>query len=186
MKAWMLLAASITVLPGTAYAQNHQPYAGLQNRDIKALSAQQIDDLKAGRGMGLALAAELNGYPGPMHVLELADRLRLSASQREKVQGLLSAMRAEAVPLGEKLIADEADLERQFASRTITPQSLTVSMQTIGATQTALRTAHLKYHLSTLALLEDSQVRSYSELRGYSGDQAPRHGHRHRHGGQRH
>ncbi len=40
------------------------PYAGFQDRPIKALSQQQIDDLQAGRGMGLALAAELNGYPG--------------------------------------------------------------------------------------------------------------------------
>src|SRR6266849_3579115 len=55
---------------GTASAQSQQPYAGLQTRPIKAISEQQIADLKAGRGMSLALAAELNGYPGPKHVLE--------------------------------------------------------------------------------------------------------------------
>jgi hypothetical protein len=37
----------------------------LEQRDIKTLSNQQIADLRAGRGMGLALAAELNGYAGP-------------------------------------------------------------------------------------------------------------------------
>jgi hypothetical protein len=31
--------------------------------------------------MGLALAAELNGYPGPIHVLELGDQLNLSSVQ---------------------------------------------------------------------------------------------------------
>jgi hypothetical protein len=46
-----------------ALAQSQQPYAGLAGRSIKALSEQQIADLQAGRGMGLALAAELNGYP---------------------------------------------------------------------------------------------------------------------------
>ena len=54
------------------------PYAGQQTRPIKALSDQQVADLIAGRGIGLALAAELNGYPGPSHLLELADRLDLS------------------------------------------------------------------------------------------------------------
>ena len=36
---------------------------------IRGLSEQEIDDLTNGRGMGLARAAELNGYPGPLHVL---------------------------------------------------------------------------------------------------------------------
>jgi hypothetical protein len=45
------------------------------DRPIKALSAEQIADLKAGQGLSLALAAELNGYPGPRHVLELGKQL---------------------------------------------------------------------------------------------------------------
>ena len=69
-----------------ALAQSQQPYAGLEARPIKALSEQQIADLRAGRGMGLALAAELNGYPGPMHALELADALDLSGQQRARMQ----------------------------------------------------------------------------------------------------
>lgn len=57
-------ALGLTVLVcGAASAQS--PYAGMQRRPIEALSEQQIADLKAGRGRGLALAAELNGYPGP-------------------------------------------------------------------------------------------------------------------------
>ena len=80
----ILVAAVIALFAGAALAQHHQhkhgssPYAGMQSRAVKALTDQQIADLRAGRGMGLALAAELNGYPGPMHVLELADRLSLS------------------------------------------------------------------------------------------------------------
>jgi len=79
-------------------AQSQQPYAGLEGRSIKALSEQQVADLRAGRGMGLALAAELNGYPGPMHVLEMADALDLSGQQRAKMQKLFAAMKAEAIP----------------------------------------------------------------------------------------
>jgi Spy/CpxP family protein refolding chaperone len=115
----LLLLALIALALGTApaLAQPQQPYAGLEGRAIKALSEQQIADLRAGRGMGLALAAELNGYPGPMHVLELSESLDLSDRQRAKMQELFTAMKAEAIPLGERLIAQEADLDKQFATR---------------------------------------------------------------------
>src|SRR5713226_1932454 len=105
---------------GGAVAQT--PYAGMQARSIKALSDQQIADLRAGRGMGLALAAELNGYPGPSHVLELADKLDLSSDQRVQIQRLFDSMKAEAVPLGSKLIEQESNLDRQFATHAITPE----------------------------------------------------------------
>jgi Spy/CpxP family protein refolding chaperone len=151
-------------------AQTQQPYAGLQVRPVKALSDQQIADLKEGRGMGLALPAELNGYPGPTHVLELAESLQLSEAQRAKVKQLFEAMKAETVPLGEKLIAQEADLDRLFAERTITEASLAAATQAIGLTQAALRTAHLKYHLATIEVLTPTQSRRYVELRGYAGN----------------
>jgi len=160
------LLALIVFVPA-AVAQSQQPYSGLEVRPIKALSEQQIADLCAGRGMGLALAAELNGYPGPMHVLEFADSLHLSDQQRAKMQELFAAMKAEAIPLGERLIAQEADLDKEFANRTITPASLAASTAAIGTTHAALRQAHLKYHLSTVEVLTLAQVQRYAELRGY-------------------
>jgi Spy/CpxP family protein refolding chaperone len=150
-----------------ALAQSQQPYAGLAGRSIKALSEQQIADLQAGRGMGLALAAELNGYPGPMHVLELADSLDLSDQQRAKMQELIAAMKAEAIPLGKRLVAQEAELDKAFASKTITALSLAAATEAIGATSAALRQTHLKYHLSTVEVLTSGQIERYSELRGY-------------------
>ncbi len=111
MKIWPLIASIAFVT--SVHAQT--PYAGMQTRPIKALSEQQIADLGAGRGMGLALAAELNGYPGPSHVLELADKLELSAEQRASMQRLFDSMKAEAMPLGAKLIEQEAELDKQFA-----------------------------------------------------------------------
>src|SRR6266852_1428988 len=100
----VLGATAVALAPGTILAQAQQPYAGLEARSIKALSEQQIADLRAGRGMGLALAAELNGYPGPMHVLELADKLELTADQRSSVKALFDSMKAEAIPIGEQMI----------------------------------------------------------------------------------
>jgi hypothetical protein len=170
MKPWMVtLAITLLGVAPAAWPQTHQPYAGLQGRPVKALSDQQIADLKAGRGMGLALAAELNGYPGPMHVLELASPLGLSDDQRAKVAGLFDAMKREAVPLGERLIAAETALDRQFADRTITASSLGEATRDIASLQGELRLAHLKYHLATLELLTPAQATRYSTLRGYSG-----------------
>jgi hypothetical protein len=83
MKHLLVTVATLAAMSSAAIAQSHQPYAGLEQRSIKALSGQQIDDLKNGRGMGLALAAELNGYPGPLHVLELADRLGLTRTKKQ-------------------------------------------------------------------------------------------------------
>src|SRR3954451_993619 len=112
-----LIAAVLIVIATAANAQT--PYAGMQTRSIKALSEQQVTDLNAGRGMGMALAAELNGYPGPSHVLELADKLELTADQRAAVKRLFDSMKAESVPLGSQLLQQEAELDRQFASRTV-------------------------------------------------------------------
>src|ERR1051325_7774550 len=92
----------IGIAPALAQSGAASPYAGLESRQIKALSAQQIEDLRAGRGMGLAMPAELNGYPGPMHVLELADKLALNAAQRERMQALIAQMKADTIPLGEQ------------------------------------------------------------------------------------
>ena len=179
MKPHMIAGLSMLVLliDGAA-AQSNQPYAGMQTRPIKALSAQQVGDLKAGRGMGLALAAELNGYPGPMHVLELADRLGLTEQQRAEIKHMFDAMKAEAMPLGEQLIAQESELDRLFASRSITPDRLTAATAAIGASQGALRNTHLKYHLSTAAILSATQMHRYAELRGYAGGNHPPQHHR--------
>jgi Spy/CpxP family protein refolding chaperone len=171
MKIWSLIASLALITSVNAQT----PYAGMQARSIKALSDQQIADLGAGRGMGLALAAELNGYPGPSHVLELADKLDLSADQRASMQRLFDSMKAEAMPLGSKLIEQEADLDKQFADRTVTPESLRATTAAVAATQGMLRETHLKYHLSTGSILTPSQMTKYAELRGYGG------GHKHKH-----
>jgi hypothetical protein len=168
----LALVASIPLMIGNAAAQSPGPYAGMRARPIKALSAEQIADLKAGRGLSLALAAELNGYPGPRHVLELGEQLGLKDQQRADVQRLFDEMTAEVVPLGEKLISQEAELDRLFAHRVVTPSSLGSVAAAIGATQVELRKAHLKYHLMTSGLLTAAQMQNYSRLRDYAGEES--------------
>ena len=170
----MKVSISVALLMAATAAANAQtPYSGMQTRPIKALSEQQVADLGAGRGMGLALAAELNGYPGPSHVLELADKLELTADQRTSIKGLFDSMKAEAVPIGAKLIEQEAALDRQFAGRTVTAESLKASTAAAAVTQGELRETHLKYHLSTVAILSPGQMQRYAELRGYGGGEKP-------------
>jgi hypothetical protein len=77
-----LLVVAIVLSLVASVARAQSPYAGMQTRSIKALSEQQIADLKAGRGMGLALPAELNGYPGPAHVLDFPINLDCRRSKR--------------------------------------------------------------------------------------------------------
>ena len=125
--------------------------------------------LRAGRGMGLALPAELNGYPGPTHVLELAGPLGLTPEQRARTEALVVAMKAEAIPLGERLIADEAALDRLFAEKQVTAGTLSAASASVGAAQAALRAAHLRYHLDMIAVLTPEQVAHYTMLRGYGG-----------------
>jgi Spy/CpxP family protein refolding chaperone len=166
-----LILCTFMLAATAAVAQT--PYAGMQTRPIKALSEQQVADLGAGRGMGLALAAELNGYPGPSHVLELADRLELSADQRARVQALFDSMKREALPIGARLLEQEAELDKQFAGHTVTPDSLKASTAAVAVTQGELRETHLKYHLSTAALLTPVQMQRYAELRGYGKTERP-------------
>ncbi len=166
MKA-LVLALMLTATPALAQHAHHSPYAGLEQREVKALSDQQIADLRNGRGMGLAMAAELNGYPGPMHVLELDERLRLSPEQWQRTDALFTEMRREAVALGEEIVSGETALDRAFASRSARPQEIEALVAAIGERQAALRYTHLKYHLIMLDVLDAGQVALYGRLRGY-------------------
>jgi Spy/CpxP family protein refolding chaperone len=160
-----LTTAALLLLASHAVAES--PYAGMQSRSVKALSEQQVSDLSQGRGMGMALAAELNGYPGPSHVLELADKLELRPDQISAIRSLFESMKREAIPLGARLIEEERELDRQFATRAITSDSLRTVIAAAARTQGELRETHLKYHLTTVTVLEPEQMRRYTSLRGY-------------------
>jgi Spy/CpxP family protein refolding chaperone len=143
------------------------PYAGEEGRDIKALSAQDVDAYLTGQGMGFAKAAELNGYAGPKHVLELAGELELTVEQRTRTQALFASMQTKAVALGRQLVDEERKLDRLFASTSITQNSLQQSVARIGALQADVRAAHLEAHLEQAKILTSEQRAHYLRLRGY-------------------
>jgi Spy/CpxP family protein refolding chaperone len=151
------------------------PYAGQQVRPIKALSAAEQADLLAGRGMGLAKAAELNGYPGPLHVLELAPKLALTPAQRARTEALFESMRRDAIAAGRELIEAERALDALFAQREVTPERLREQLERIGALQARVRDVHLAAHLEQTRILTPEQATAYASLRGYGGGHAHRH-----------
>ncbi|HUP30061.1 MAG TPA: periplasmic heavy metal sensor [Usitatibacter sp.] len=152
------------------------PYAGQDAREIKSLSAEEVQGLLAGKGLGYAKPAELNGYPGPLHVLEIAERLELTAEQRHRTEQLFAAMQARAKEEGRALVEAERGLDRLFATRAADPVSVTKSLARIGDIQARVRAAHLEAHLAQAAILTPEQVAKYALIRGY-GPEA--HSHRH-------
>ncbi len=163
------LAVAVLSLPSLA-DENHTPYAGLESREIAALSESDIADLEAGRGWGLALPAELNGHPGPAHVLELAEELKLSADQVRQVEQIFDEMRREAIAAGTALIAAERALGAAFARGGLDPAELKAMVTAAGQARTTLRYVHLSRHLETLEILTAEQVARYTTLRGYTAD----------------
>jgi Spy/CpxP family protein refolding chaperone len=143
------------------------PYTGLQARPVKALSAERRAGLLTGAGLGYAMAAELNGHPGPKHVLELASVLELTPEQAAEVTAGFERMRAEAVRLGAAIVAAEEQLDRRFAHRHLDAAALAELTAEIARLEGELRFVHLRAHLETDAVLTAEQRARYAELRGY-------------------
>lgn len=179
--ATLAMPAAATAGASAQHAGHHAPasgYAGMQDREIKALSAAQTADLLQGRGMGASLPAELNGVPGPMHVLELAQQLKLTAEQRAQLDAITAEMKASAQQLGRRVIAAEAELDAGFKADAVDEKTIAEATARIASLQGQLRAVHLVAHLKTKRLLSGDQVAAYNVARGY----APGPGaHKHRH-----
>ncbi len=160
-----ILAAGLAA--ASAAAAETGPYAGLETRGIAALSEADVEDLLAGRGWGFALPAELNGYPGPTHVLENAEALELTDSQRSRIEEIRAAMSTRAQALGARYVAAEAALDAAFADGTVDGDALTRLAADAAAIEAELRAAHLSAHLEVTPLLTRHQIVTYNRLRGY-------------------
>jgi hypothetical protein len=181
-----IVAAALTLLlaPAAVLAQAHasattSAYAGEQARSIKALADSDVAALLAGQGAGFAKAAELNGYPGPAHTLELRERLGLSAEQIAASETLMADHKRRARELGASLVDAERRLDALFAQRQADPAGVDEATRAVGLLQGRLRAEHLNTHLAQTALLNAEQVRAYDRLRGYApagSDAAPNHG----------
>ena len=131
-----VVVAVMAALALPALAQHHG-YAGMKHREIKALSPEQVTQYQAGAGMGYAMPAELNRFPGPMHVLELADKLQLTSEQRAKTQALMDAHKAEARAIGVKRVESERALEALFRSCKVDEAALAKQVRDAAALEGA-------------------------------------------------
>lgn len=177
---WKLIIAGASLIAAAlAYGNPASPYAADQHREIKALSAQEMQDYLDGKGMGLAKAAELNHFPGPLHVLELADKLKLTTEQKQRSQKIFAHMQHEAKRAGKALVDKERDLNRLFATGKIDATSLRALLRDIGQLHADVRGIHLQAHLEQKSVLSPAQVAAYDTLRGYTDDNASHQNHAH-------
>lgn len=170
----LLTVICISMLSHNVFAadnHNHKsPYAGQQARVIKTLSPDDIKQLNEGQGWGLAKAAELNGIPGPAHLLEMKNEIDLTEPQVKKIQQLFNKMNEKARKLGRRLIQLEAELNQAFANRKINKLKLLEKLSAIEKVRKDLRYVHLVTHLETPSILSTEQIEKYNQLRGYSSD----------------
>ena len=169
MKAPFLLVA-LLVLGSASMAEEATPHAGQNTREIKALSAAEIQGYLEGRGMGSAKTAELNGYPGPDHVLELANQLELTPQQRSKAEHLKSSMKR-AARLGYWLVETEHRLDVLFAKGEADDEKITPLVHRIGSLEAEIRLVHLRAHIEMRRVLTAEQIKKYQQLRGNANPQ---------------
>ena len=169
MGSCVLLGLALFLALGVGSLAQESPYKSLAGREIKALSQDQIDAYLEGLGMGLAQAAELNGYPGPKHVLELAQELGISLNQRSDTEDIFEAMHAQATRLGREIVDQEKQLDQRFVEGRIDEATVVQLSEEIGRLQGRLRGVHLRAHLAMMRVLNLRQRDRYRALRGYTG-----------------
>lgn len=153
------------------------PYAGQEHRTIKSISPQDIEALKNGEGMGFAKLAELNHYPGPKHVLDLAQQLSLTPMQVAETRALFNDMQSRAIAVGHELLAAEGELDRAFEENEINAEMLESALLEIGEIRARLKFVHLEAHLRQKLMLTDAQIALYDQSRGYGQNSVDHAGH---------
>ena len=176
-----LLGVALLLVGISAMAASTQsPYSGEELREIKSLSPVEIQNLQQGSGMGFAKAAELNQYPGPKHVLELAEQLQLTGQQIAQTNHVFNKMQEKAIDVGSQLIRHEKELDSLFSSGLVSTSKLDGKLSQIGETRAKLRGVHLHAHLEMKRILSHHQIMIYDKLRGYSNGSGS-HEHHHQH-----
>ena len=145
------------------------PYEGQDSRIISSFSRKDIDALEAGDGWGLAKPAELNGFPGPAHVLEFASQLELSDEQYKLIKATFDQMKQDAKRLGTDLIEAEKAIDDVFRNGAASASELSSKLENAERIRAMLRAIHLKAHLKTTPQLTVNQRQKYAKLRGYEG-----------------
>jgi len=182
MRRTICLLGLWLALSVAAFAQGEAKqggYAAEVQREIKSLSAEEVKGLMNGDGMGLAMAAELNHYPGPRHVVELVAELQLTPEQHLRARGASARMRRDAISLGQRIVQRERELDAMFVKGDVDAERVRAATAEIARLQGELRAVHLVAHLEMRRMLSPQQIEKYDQLRGYAKGQKPggQHGH---------
>ena len=162
----VVVGIAVTAAAAAASAQHGHGGAGAEGHQMAQAWATEFEKVVGeGRGFGLAFAADQNGYPGPMHVLELRDRLKLTADQEAKARDLMHAMFAESRPKSVRLLEAKAKLRRLFAERAADEATVRAAVAEVERARSEVRLVHLLAHLKTRDLLSEDQRRLYHEAR---------------------
>ena len=132
---------------------------------------QDKDGLLNAEGMGQAKYAEMNGYPGPKHVIDLAVKLKLTDDQRKSVQKFYDEMSTRAKELGKQIVGIEKELNDAFTQGLVSEKSVASDCEEIGRLRGKLRAVHLTAHMKTKAVLNESQISLYKKLRSENQEQ---------------
>lgn len=172
-----LLSLGLGVVIGTFIPNNEasavkatptpSAYVSLLDSEIRGLDQDTIEGYLTGKGLGQALPAELNGYPGPRHTIDMAEELELTEEQLAQVQALFDDMQSAVIPLGDKYLESVAELELAFREDTITDEYLHSQLEKITGIEAQMRYVHLSTHLATIDILSHDQIMQYNMMRGY-------------------
>jgi Spy/CpxP family protein refolding chaperone len=165
----VILVASSAVSAQPGHGHQHGAGDPQAHRRVEACQREFDEVVADGRGFGLAFAADQNGYPGPLHVLELKDHLRLSPDQESRMRALFEAMLTEARPRAARLAAAEARLRRVFADGVADDATVRSAVTEAEAARADVRLAHLLTHLRTRDILTTAQRQTYHQLRWGAG-----------------
>jgi len=138
--------------PGSSQAAHH------------AFLEQERAAIERGEGFGMALPADRSGYPGPKHILELKEQLKLTVEQQATVEKLFLAMKEKAIARGKEVLLGEERLEKMFAEGRPEAELREDSFR-VASLRAELRWVHLEAHLAAKKLLTAEQLMTYRHLR---------------------
>ncbi len=165
---WPVCICLLAMASMPALAQHtHDPSSHSRGTEVPSLTDEEVRALRHGEGMGLARAAELNHFPGPKHLLELASELGLSNHQVIRIRSIHDRMKSQAVARGKDIIMAESHLADLFASGEPSTREVMRMTGHLGTMRGQLQSIHLLAHIEAARELSTDQIREYDRLRGY-------------------
>ena len=146
-------------------AATQMPQAMAQHHAFLEAERQAIE---RGEGFGMAMAADMNGYPGPKHVLDMKKELKLTPTQEAAMQKLMADMKEKALAKGKDVLLAEKRLDEMFAQGK-SEDELREETYRVASLRAELRWVHLATHLAAKKILTAKQIEAYQQVQRDEG-----------------